>query len=618
MRPHANTRRPGTSCAAVAALALTAVALAAAPAAAATAATISIDELAVGQRGYGLTVFSGSEPQRFEAEVVGVMRNTSPGVSFILARLTGHDLETIGVASGMSGSPVYFDGRLAGAVAFSWPYSREAIAGITPIALMRRIPGRPAVATPPLPAVVPTFAELAARRAPAGLLERELARLRPRLAGDAAPAMQWAMSGFGDATRDLLQRALGSGGAPAGEAAPGAATELVPGGPVAALLVDGDFKLAAAGTVTDVDGDEVLAFGHPVLGVGPVEVPMAAAEVVTVLSSSFSSFKIANVGPVVGAFVQDRSPGVRGRLGASAPMVPVTLRVHGPGGSDEFHMRITAMPQLAPAMLTSATIAGLEAATRANGLQGLDMVARFYIAGHGELTLEQSFDGPSGGANLASTLITYAAFLLQNDFGELALDRVEIDLEQAEQPRTARLLAAHAERGVVRPGERLRLNLDLAAYRGEPFRHSLTVDIPHNLADGRYFLFVGDGPSVDAARLAVERAEPVNLRQALEFLRSLHARRELVVLGVTDARGLAVAGEVLPELPGSMRSIWSAAGDGGAQPLRLAVKQEKVEAMEFPVDGLVRVDLRVERREPLAPGGETPPAEGGAGGEGGR
>jgi hypothetical protein len=596
-----------------------------------TAATIAVDELRPGQRGYGLTVFAGREPERFEAEVIGVMRNVAPETSYILARLTGHGLEESGVAGGMSGSPVFFDGRLAGAVAFSWPFTNEAIAGITPIDAMRRIPSEvpplapPEVGPGPVPvtaaggvaaggagargswaaAGVPpspvTALDLATRRLPEGLLERELARLAPPMTGGAVSGLQWSAAGFGPGSEALLRRALGNV-APSGQAAPDVAgARLVPGSPVSAVLIDGDFRLAATGTVTDVLGEDILAFGHSFLGVGPLSVPMASAEVVTVLSSRYSSFKIANVGSVVGAIEQDRQVGVRGRIGAEAPTVPLTVTIDGPE-QRVFRMRLAAVPQVTPALVAISSLAALDAASHAGGLQGLDLEARFHLAGHSDLALAQSFDGDTPGARAVVSLLAYAAFLLQNEMQAVAIEEIEVTLRQVPEPRIATLVSAHAERSVVRPGDSVKLHLDFQAYRGEPFRRDLDLTLPPSLPDGRYHLLVGDGASVDAARLAVEQTEPVTLRQALTLLRSLHSNRELVVLGVRDAPGLAVAGEVLPQLPGTLRSIWAAAGPGGAQPLRLAVAQTESVPMPVPVTGLLRVDLRVERREPLTAG----------------
>jgi hypothetical protein len=379
---------------------------------------------------------------------------------------------------------------------------------------------------------------------------------------------------------------------------------------VAAVLVDGDFSLAATGTVTDRIGDRVFAFGHPFLALGPTRVPMAAAEVVTVLASQYSSFKIANIGAVVGAFEQDRQAGIQGRLGLEAPMVPMVLRVKGGQRPREFHMRLAEVQQVMPLMVGSSTIAGLEAASYTAGPLGVDLTARFDLVGHGQLEIHQSFDGDNAGGESAAYLTGIAGYLAQNPLERVRIGAIDAELVQAPQPRAAELVGANADHTVVRPGQRVALNLDLVPYRGQPFRHSLSLDLPEDLPDGRYSLLVGDGASADAARLSIAPVDPVNIEQALDLLRSLHSRRQLVVLGIYGGPGLAVAGEVMPRLPGSVRSLWGAAASGSAQPLRMAIAQEHEEPMPVPIKGLVRIDLEVRHRDaPNRPNLPNPPAE---------
>jgi SpoIVB peptidase S55 len=574
---------------------------------------ISVSEVKRGQTGYGLTVFAGTEPERFDVEVIGVIRNMNPNVSFILARLTGNGLEKSGVARGMSGSPVYIDGRLAGAVAFSWPFPNEAVAGITPIEVMRQLsglrPAPPAVTTPP----PVKMADLLAGREPKELLERQLGSLQSRFLNGATPSLQWAASGFGERSQGLLRQFLGNVG-PSGKALPGdAADDLVPGGAVAAVLVDGDLSMAAYGTVTDRYGDQVLAFGHPFLGFGPIRVPMATAEVVTLFSSQADSFKISNAGQIIGAFEQDRLAGIQGRIGAEAPMVPMVLRVKGETVHD-YNVRLADFPEFMPLLVGSTVLAGLEAASYSQGAQGIDLVARLKLREHGDLEIRQSFDSDNAGTEAAVHILSIVDYLVRNPLEQVGLESVEVEVEQAAKPRAADLVGAHADRTVVRPGERVNLNLDLVPYRGERFRHSLAVDLPEDLPAGRYSLLVGDGASADAARLSLEPAEPVSMHQALERLRSFHSRRELVVLGVYAGAGLSVGGEVMPRLPGSVRSLWSAAGSGSAVPLRTTIAQQEREPLNVPVSGLVRIDLEVRRREPVEGDKAGPPARPGGNG----
>jgi hypothetical protein len=565
--------------------------------------TIALTEIQRGQHGYGLSVFSGTEPERFDVEVIGIMRNVSPDVSYILARLTGKGLEKSGVAGGMSGSPVFLDGRLAGAVAFSWPFTNEAIAGITPIGSMRQLSGLKAIPVSPPPPQI-NLSDILSHHLPKDMLASQFARLLPRFTDGAAPAVQWTATGFGEQSQGMLRQVLGSV-ASAGKAAPGTVPDdLKPGQAVDVVLVDGDFQLAANGTVTDRYGDQVLAFGHPFLGLGPVKVPMATAEVVTVLSSANSSFKISNTGKIIGAFEQDRKTGIQGRIGAEAPMVPMLVKINSERPR-EYHMRLAALPEFMPLLVGSGMVAGLEAASYTSGSQSLDMTAHLHLRGYGDLVVRQSFDGNGAVSEASTFLISIVSYLAQNSLEKVDVDAVEIEVGQTDNPTFANLVGAHASRTVVHPGDRVTLNLDFVPYRGARFRRTLPLDLPGDLQAGTYSLLVGDGASVDAARLALEPSDPVRFPQALDLLRSFHSRRDLMVLGIYAGAGLSVAGEAMPRLPGSVRSLWGAAASGSAVALRSAVVQQKRLAMDVPIQGLVRIDLEVRRREPVAGDDET-------------
>lgn len=567
--------------------------------------TMPIEQVKVGQRGYGLSVFAGQEPERFEVEVVGVMRNSSAAdLSYVLARLTGKGLEKAGVVAGMSGSPVFIDGKLVGAVSFGWPFSVEALGGITPIANMRDLSQLGGPRPHPLPTPVPapiSLAELQAGRVPKDLLVRELSRLSPQAAPPlpgAAAAMQFATVGFGPRSQAVLQQALGNV-APAGSIAPGTGSKLLaPGSAVAAMLMDGDLQMASFGTVTDHYGDHVLAFGHPFLGYGPIRIPMSTAQVVTVMSSQYSSFKISNLGEIVGAFEQDRQVGIAGRIGAEAPTLPLTLRFKSRGAEParELKMRLADFPELIPALIGSATLAGLERSSRAAGGQSLDLRARFLLPEHGEIVVRQSFDGEDAGIGAASYVLSLAGYITRNPFQRMTLSGVEVDLVQSPEPRGATLVGAMAERTLVRPGEKVGVVLDLAAHLGERYRHRVETTLPEDLPAGRYSLLVGDGASIDGARLKLEPAQPVSFAQSLAVLRRLHSRSDLMILGFYDGPGLSVAGEVMPRLPGSMRALWGAAASGSAVPLRSTVAQLESWPMDRPIEGLVRIDLTVRRR----------------------
>lgn len=599
------------------------------PASPFTTPSISIDEVRIGQKGYGVTVFQGTALERFDVEVVGVMRNLAPGLSYVLVKLTGHGLEKSGVAAGMSGSPVYLDDRLLGAVAFGWPFSNEAVGGVTPIAAMRKLgdaegggpagskaseslaTGKPIV---PLP-------ELLARRIPPDLLSRELASLSARFSPEgtgAQGAVVWSASGFGERSVAALRQGFGSTALALAGRADGAATgtpgsgpalgpaDLVPGGAVSGVILDGDFRLGATGTVTDRGGDSLLAFGHAFLGAGPVSIPMAPAEVVTILSNQYNSFKIANIGPIVGAVEQDRRSGIQGRIGAAAPMFPIVVKVHGER-EREYHMRIADVPDLVPGMVGTAALASLEAASRTAGGQSLDLTARISIAGQGELALAQSFDGDNSTNEAVGYLLSIASYLAQNDLERIHIDGIEIEFDQASAPRGLSVDGAHVERTVVRPGDRVRLQVDLRAFRGATSRRVLDVVLPKDLGPGRYSVWVGDGASIDAARLQLEPANPETLPQALALLGSFHTRRELAAIVSLPQPGVVAGGATMPQLPGSVRSLWGAGGAGIGTPFSGAVIARAALRLDAPASGLVKIDFEVR-----APGSSPPEPDPGA------
>ncbi|RMH16838.1 MAG: hypothetical protein D6696_17305 [Acidobacteria bacterium] len=582
------------------ALAALLLSLLAAPAGAEPLPAIHLDELQTGQKGYGLSVFAGTEPARFEVEVIGVMKNRTAELSYIMARLSGQGLETMGVASGMSGSPVYIDGRLAGAVSFSFLFSQGAIAGITPIEGMRRlgeVPVAPLAGAQATSGDAPSLAMLARGSFPQQLLEQHLSRLASPHDARTATTVHWQATGFGQPVTQLLERTLERFSSGLGGSAPAAAEPppLVPGGAVAMVLVRGDLSLAAHGTVTDVDGDRIYAFGHPVLGLGPMRVPMAPAEVVTTVPSIASSFKIANVGPIVGAFDQDREAGVRGQLGLVAPTFPLDLHLRGLSRRD-YRVEIAELPALVGGLVATTIFGGLTAGSYSSGDMGIDLEARFDLAGHPDLVLEQSFDGASAGLDSAVYVLTFASYLMSNDLEVADLEGIDVTLTQSARPRAASLVGAHPDRQVVEPGDEVTITLELKPYRGAVERRTIEVGVPPETPAGRYVLLAGDGSSIDALRTGLEPRNPATLSEALAILNGYHSRRQLVVLGVVPARGLTVAGAALPDLPAAVRSIFGSRGPSAATPLALTILDQHEESWPRPLDGVVRIDLEVRHR----------------------
>ncbi len=564
---------------------------------------IGVDELSRGQTGYGLSVFSGSEPERFGVEVVGVLREMNPGTSFIVARLSGKGLEESGVVAGMSGSPVYIDDRLAGAVAYSWAFTSEALALITPIAAMRRLsaldpagaagdslglsaPGEAAPFERSVRRILePPDDAAAAVREVVG--EQLGALLAPSDWGGRGASIS--MPGFGEPVRRMLAAA------PAGRAEVSAAPELGAGSAVAGVLIDGDLKLAVGGTVTRVEDGEVLAMGHPYLGVGPLAVPMATVEVVGVVSRLNSSARLSNIGPVVGAFDQDRFAGLRGTLGAEARTIPMTIDVETPNGeSRRFDLRLADLPVILPSLVGIPTLQALDSASYGMGESSLDMTGALRLRGHAEVPLRQVFDGSNPGMRAAFYLIALVGALVHSDHEAVKVEGIDLTLRQGHVPRTITIERAQASSTLVRAGDTVQVVFDLRRRRGDRFQETLDVAVPEGRRAGRYYLFVGDGVSIDAARLKLQPGEASSLEDELSLLRSFQPRSRLAALGVAPARGLIVEGRPLPDLPATVRSIWRASPlQGEPRALNLAIVSEHGRDLGTPLDGLFRIDLQI-------------------------
>lgn len=578
-------------------------------------ATIPVEEIRSGMRGYGLSVFKGTTPERFEVEVLGVMENQKPDGSYILARLSGQNLEKSGVIAGMSGSPVYFDGRLAGAVAFSWPFATEPIAGITPIASMRGIgSGAPpflATRSPLERGTGITLDELQSRAIPAGRLDEELARFARAVSNEGRSALLWGVSGFAEGARTRLVSLLPSSAFSLSELGGGRSvaidSDLGPGSSVAALFVDGDLRLAATGTVTDRIGEKLFAFGHSAVGIDEISMPLATSEVITVMPSALSSFKLANSGPAVGRFERDHTYGAVGRIGKVASTVPLAVRVLGPV-ERRFDLELADVPQFLPALAAIGSLGAWEVASGTGGIRSVDLALRVEIGGEPKrspIVLEQSFDGTGASGEAVGFVMAVLSYLTQNDLAPLDVTGITVDVRLQSEPRAATLTFVRPSRTRIAPGEALDLQIDARGWRGESVRWSERVVIPSGLPEGRYSILVGDGASADAARLALAPAPPARIEQALDLLRSLRSTSDLVVLGVISGAGLSSGGELMPRLPGSMRSIWGAMGSKSAAVVRSAIVQNEVSRRDRPLSGLLRVDIEIRRPADREAKGET-------------
>ena len=559
----------------------------AAPLLAAALSWVEPTALQPGQRGVCVTEWTGGERLTIPIEVVGVLDATAPERSAVLVRLLDPRFEGSGVVAGMSGSPVYVDGRLVGAVAFGWLFAREPIAGVTPFGRMHELAGgggSPSGAVPTLE----TLTGLAN-----GRLEPDAAWPTPpqRPAGRLLPAAVAGLPTDDAFGRRLLSR-LGLQAAPAGRgAAPGLPEA---GDMVATVLVWGDALVAAGGTVTARDGDRLWAYGHPFLSLGAVQLPAARARVLAVQTSYADPFKLFTVGEPFGTFVADRPAGMLAEAGPVPAGLPVTVAVHEPRGPRTWRFRVAEAPLLVPFLVAYVTNASLTAQAAAAGDASARLVLDLALADGRTVHLEQIASSPDALARVASFAGAAAGFLAGSPFPHPAITDVRVTVARSEVLTGAQIVAAVPARNWVRPGERLPVAVRVMRHLRPAEEITVTVDVPVGLGEGPLDLVVADGASWGEYRQRTEGPEALDFNGQLAQLALFEPSSNLVAALELRDGGIATAGGAQPGVPPS----WSATlaiglGKGNLRRLASAVVATSRTPLAFPLSGAFRIPLTV-------------------------
>ena len=572
-------------------------------------------------KGYGLTVLHGSAVERFEVEVLGVVPNTL-GRSQILVRVSGLGLEKTGILAGMSGSPVYLEGRLAGAVAATWGFSKEPIGAVTPIESMLAIDARDAAAgTGGSSRPTAGGAGFSAFAATLALPDEErLAALRrivdarPSLpARTQASLLAPVATGFPADTLGRWRHDLARLGIPvtlvSGElpALPGTALQAAerarpaepirPGSAVTALLIDGDLQLGATGTMTRIDGEgRFLAFGHPFLGAGTLELPVAPAEVVAVFPSSMLSFKMAYALAPAYRLTHDRDSGVAGLTDRPGALLPVHFRFESEGGrARSLSWGVAKETSLLPVLVALS----MDAALTTLDPTPIDRTLRLRVAlgtTAGPFVYADEMTGPRAKELALLTANVLTGLVAQNEFEDPAISGVDISVVSASGEKRLRVVDAGLSARKVAPGQTLRATVRLADRRGKEETRVLSLVVPRETPEGRAIVIVGDGNAASAARLAAQPAEPRSLGGLRAAIARLVPADRLAALLVVPARGTTTGDDTLSALPPSFALVLSEGGDASTRasvPIR--VLAEDLVTLDRPVFGSVRLDLEVER-----------------------
>ncbi|HEY3123363.1 MAG TPA: SpoIVB peptidase S55 domain-containing protein [Thermoanaerobaculia bacterium] len=584
------------------------LALEAGPAAAQSFDILPQEKVVAGMKGYGVTdMGDGKGIQRFDVEILGLLKRYAPGQDLILGRVSGIGLEKAGIIAGMSGSPIYVDGKLVGALAYGWPFSKDPICGITPIQSMLDIRHAPAAPPVPIAGSAASTSSLLSAFTAGHFTDRLDDLLKPLQAGSsgALAALPLPIS-FGGALAagSLFHRIAEASNwmmVPSGTAASksvGEPSPLKPGSAVATQLLSGDMDLSATGTVTWVEGNSVLAFGHPFLSMGPVSMPMSQAQVLTVLPSLFRSFKFAATGPVLGSITQDRSTGILGTFGTHAPMVPITVRISSDQiPSQVYHFQAVHNSMLTPILTAIAIDNVLTTLEKRSGERTLVWKSAIRTPGR-NVHWDSVFSGLNAREEAVASLALLTNYLMANEFHDLTILGVDVEITHSDRLKGARIVHVEAQKERVHPGDEVPIWVDVVDFRGSARRVVLDLKVPPDTPPGPLTVFVGDGSAATAYDLALVPPDPQSLDQVLDFLARIRPPNSLNLLAYRSAPGAVVAGDALQALPPSVATLLRDRGPGEASTPELSHARLQSVSVEqpTPVNGSVRLRIDVKPR----------------------
>lgn len=559
--------------------------------------TLPLDQVKPGMQGYAYTIFEGDKVEKFDLEVIGIMQNAlGPRQSIILVQLKGPKVEHTGVVAGMSGSPVYLEGKLAGALSLKLGiFTKEPIAGVTPIqdVLHPSIQGTEqlmAGGTPiPNEAVarsgLPSGAELQSIETPLIFSGFQSAAIRPFL-------NQLESMGF--------VAAQGGTTAPRADDA-----RLAPGDMAGMVLVQGDASINSACTVTAVEGDHVFLCGHPFLSLGKVELPMARSRVLTTLSSDLASTKIVNVGGTIGTITGDQLTAVTGTLGAPPKMIPLDLELKTPAGDKKLHFELVNHPKLTPLLVALTTFNGLTQ----NGLYGegttLNLSGEISLKGHVPVLMENTFAPSDGlspdGMQVALDVMGVFTRIFTNNFETPDIQNVSLRVESTTGRQSYSIDSAWLEKGEAAPGETLKVRVLLRPYRGAPHVAETTVRVPDQTARGTMLrVMISDAQWINRASRGFTFAGmggpggPQGLDQLISLL-NRERRNDRVYVGLfAPSPTMLWDDKELPNVPLSEINIVDGRpAPGSVQVLRESLVSESSVAMDGPVSGIISLNLPI-------------------------
>jgi hypothetical protein len=579
------------------------------PAALALAAALSaqttffpLKDIKPGMRGTGRTVFSGTRIDEFQVEILGVLDNIGPKESLILARLSGGPLEHTGVMQGMSGSPVYIDGKLAGAVAMAFPFSKDPIAGIRPIQDMVRS----STTTASLPRQLPRIA----------LNDRDLTRVLPKpepalAAGERMVDIATPLSfgGFSRATLEAFApqlRALGlepRQGITSGsriEPGMGNPADLKPGSMISVQLMAGDYGLGADGTVTHIDGNRIYAFGHRFLDIGSTELPFARADVIALLPNLNTSFKLSDAREWMGTINQDRNTAISGELGKRAAMVPVSVEIwRGSRPIETYQMRMVNDPLLSPLLIQMAVYSVIEETERTVGASTIRVSGEVEFQNSpSPVRINNMFAADNGSAQQGSLSAAIpVAYVMQSGFKTLRLNKVALKIETYDQKKQLTIDGISVAHRTVRPGEKVRLNVSLTGENGVETVRPLEYEVPIGAEPGTLYFTVADANATNLADFRqILTSSTRNPAQLIATVNNLHPNTKAYVRVWRADPAYQLEGVDLPDPPASVAMILAGSQAnlaGITQTRNSKIGEMEVDGGDMVISGVKTVQVEI-------------------------
>jgi hypothetical protein len=571
-----------------------------------------LSELKPGMRGTARTVFRGSEPEDFTVEILGVVPGAiGPKQDLIVGKISGGSADRTSVFAGMSGSPVYIDGKLVGAISYSFPFSKEPICGITPIDQMITIfhQNQKENRKSQNPRII-SFAELASTTwqpdfpknlTATGQLLAGFEAGSP-LAAVAGQAFQpiatpVTFSGFSQETLNrfapqlmqvgLLPVSAAGGAAPITPMKTANEKTLVGGTSVSMQLTRGDFSLAASGTVTFRDGDKIYAFGHPFLSLGTADLPMSESHVVTVIPSVMNSFKLAVPDAMVGSMTQDRATGVYGQLGQAPKMIPVRLNLKtSRNGQETYNYEVVRDEFLTPLLLNITINNAITASERGLGDSTIELTGEVKIKDQQPVKFERRFAGMQAVTSAGVSVAIPINALLKSRFDNLEISEINLNLSSDDGSKTAEIERVALDKTRIRPGESFEIQAFARTSGGKIFVQKVPVKIPSDTPAGVLMIVVGDGNSTQLNSVS-QQFVPKDLAELIKTINEIKKNDRLYVQTYRVTNGAVIGAKELPNLPPSvLATLNNDRTAGGFKPtVQTVLTEQEVPPAEFVISG---------------------------------